>query len=174
MPNMYRGPATEAYQAKNILPNGQGALLPPDGTIARGYVPYGYTNSTQGYDSARLYLNPPFVAVASALLSADQTAKIENEGKELYGIFCTHCHGEKGDGQGILVQREKILGVPSYSSERLPDISAGSIYHVITYGKGIMGSHASQISSEERWKIVFHVLKLREELSPKQEPEQAS
>jgi mono/diheme cytochrome c family protein len=89
------------------------------------------------------------------------------DGKELYAIFCTHCHGEKGDGNGVLVQNEKFLGVPSYAADRLPNITEGSIYHVITHGKNLMGSHASQISPEERWKIVNYVLKLRADLAPK-------
>ena len=36
---------------------------------------------------------------------------------------------------------------------------------MITYGKNLMGSHASQLT-EERWKIVNHVLHLRNEISP--------
>ena len=88
------------------------------------------------------------------------------ESKELYTIFCSHCHGDKGDGNGILAQREKFLGIPSYGRDRLPNITEGSIYHVITYGKNLMGSHASQLTEEERWKIVNHVLYLRNEISP--------
>jgi len=35
------------------------------------------------------------------------------------------------------------------------------MYHVIMHGKGIMGSHASQLTYDERWKIVRYVVKLR-------------
>jgi hypothetical protein len=31
----------------------------------------------------------------------------------------------------------------------------------MTYGKGLMGSHASQLSQEERWKLVYYVQKLQ-------------
>jgi cytochrome c553 len=85
------------------------------------------------------------------------------DGKELYIQFCSHCHGEKGDGNGILMQREKILGVPGYGSDRLPDITPGSAYHVIMHGKNNMGSHASQLSYDERWKIIKYVFQLRAE-----------
>jgi mono/diheme cytochrome c family protein len=80
------------------------------------------------------------------------------EGKELYTIFCNHCHGPKGDGNGHLVEIGKFPAVPDYKSR---DITAGSIYHVIMYGKNLMGSHASQLSNEERWKIVRYVQDLR-------------
>jgi hypothetical protein len=59
--------------------------------------------------------------------------------------------------------QEKILGVPSYAASRLPDITTGSMYHVIMHGKGIMGSHASQLTYDERWEIIRYVVKLRED-----------
>ena len=50
---------------------------------------------------------------------------LEN-GKKLYEIYCSVCHGSKGDGQGILMKREVYLGVPSYADR---EITEGSIYH---------------------------------------------
>jgi mono/diheme cytochrome c family protein len=72
------------------------------------------------------------------------------------------------------MEREKFLGVPAYSRERLPNITEGSIYHVITYGKNLMGSHASQLTEEERWKIVHYVQYLRNELSPAPKVEESN
>ena len=82
-------------------------------------------------------------------------------GKELYEIYCSVCHGSKGDGQGILMKREKFLGIPSYADR---DITEGSIYHVLMYGRNLMGSHASLVNQEERWQISQYVLELRNEL----------
>ena len=73
-----------------------------------------------------------------------------------------HAKGNiKGDGQGILMTREKFLGVPSYADR---EITPGSIYHVLMYGKNAMGSHAGQVNSEERWQIAQHVMELRSKL----------
>ena len=72
------------------------------------------------------------------------------------------CHGDKGDGQGILMTREKFLGIPSYADR---EITGGSIYHVLMYGKNAMGSHAGQVNAPERWQIAQHVLHLRNELT---------
>jgi len=163
MPNMYRGPAFEAYTSNPNFEDGLSARKPVNGTIARGYIPYDYSNSQQGYDSALAYLKTPWDLRS---FTSEEKELLMQDAKELYTIFCSHCHGEKGDGNGILVEREKILGVPSYSSEKLPNITEGSIYHVIMYGKNIMGSHASQLSHDERWKIVQYVLQLRNDLSP--------
>ena len=37
------------------------------------------------------------------------------------------------------------------------DLPEGKMYHTITYGKGVMGSHASQLNKEERWLVVHYV-----------------
>jgi len=92
----------------------------------------------------------------------DSLSVNEEKGAELFNIYCAICHGEKGDGQGNLVKREKFLGVPNYADR---DITEGSIFHVITYGLNSMGSHANQLSQQERWLVTAHVLKLKGELS---------
>jgi len=154
MDDMYRSPSLETYQATDMFGDGMAAQLPVEGTVPRDYEVYEFPNTNEGYEAARTTLMLP-----EEFKSEEALAK----GKELYGIFCTHCHGDKGDGNGWLVQQEKILGVPAYTPDRLPDITAGSMYHVIMYGKGIMGSHASQLNYQERWSIVRYVLELRGE-----------
>ena len=155
MDDMYRSPSLETYEVAANTAQGTSAQLPVEGTVARGYVPYDLPNSNEGYEASK---NNAAVPAYFAELDAEA-------GKELYGQFCSHCHGEKGDGNGILMEREKILGIPGYGADRLPDITPGSIYHVIMHGKNNMGSHASQLTYEERWKIIKYVMKLRQDQS---------
>jgi mono/diheme cytochrome c family protein len=110
-------------------------------------LPYDYENTPEGYELAKANLKNPLVSLVDA-----------KRGKSLYGIYCTSCHGDKGEGQGELVKREKFLGIPNYKDRDLTD---GNIYHVIMYGKNLMGSHSSQLTEEERWQIVAHVQELR-------------
>ena len=84
------------------------------------------------------------------------------KGKKLYNIYCAICHGKKGDGQSILSDRDKFNGVPNYKDRAITD---GSIYHVIMKGKGLMGSHASQLRDEERWQVVHYVQQLKSDLT---------
>ena len=151
MDDMYTSPSLETYEPAYQFSNGLSAQLPVEGTVARGYHPYEYPNTNEGYDSAKDSLRMPVSFESDEALA---------EGKELYTTFCVNCHGEKGDGNGNLVQQEKILGVPAYKDR---DITPGSMYHVIMHGKGIMGSHASQLTYDERWKIVRYVVKLSED-----------
>ena len=43
----------------------------------------------------------------------------------------------------------------------MKNLSDGHMYHAITYGFNEMGPHASQITSEEIWKIIMHVNELQ-------------
>ncbi|MFV9552351.1 c-type cytochrome [Algibacter sp. PT7-4] len=152
MPNMYESAGYETY-GEAAFPNGVEAQLPAEGTIPRGYVPFDIENSTAGYELAKATLTSPI----------DSTNVDLVRGKELYDIYCGICHGNKGDGQGNLVKREKILGIPSYDDAGRA-INAGSIYHTIYYGKNAMGSYANQLNEEERWQVVAYVLKLKADL----------
>ena len=37
------------------------------------------------------------------------------------------------------------------------DLPEGKMFHTITYGKVLMGSHASQLTQEERWLLVMYI-----------------
>ena len=93
--------------------------------------------------------------MACPLVASEENLK---KGQANYVIYCAVCHGDKGDGMGTLVKNEKFLGVPNYKDR---DINQGTIYHVIMYGRNLMGSHASQLTEKERWQVVHYVEKLR-------------
>ena len=177
MPDMYRSPAVEAYvdygevegvydtTAQNMVKR-KFSYLPPLGTVAydgENYLaPYNHgaplnIDKTHGLfevmeDSAGL------TESANDVNPITFTKETEAEGKELYERFCMLCHGEKGDGQGTVVQNSngKYPTPGPYTS----DISGGEIVYRITYGKNAMGSYASQVNPTERWKIAHYVQKL--------------
>lgn len=155
-PNMYESVAYETYvesdafNFKNGL-KGKEGQIPAEGSIKRGFVPYEIPNTPEGYLLAKTTLKSPLDSISSDL----------ETGKKLYDVYCAICHGSSGNGKGKLVQNEKFLGVPNYADR---DITAGSIYHIVTYGINAMGSHANQLSQEERWQVADYVLKLKSEL----------
>ncbi|MFC5047289.1 c-type cytochrome [Aquimarina hainanensis] len=156
MPNMYESVGYETYGDYEIFEDGQEAMLPVEGTVPRGWMPYDYENSPAGYKQAKDSLKNPLRYTEENL----------EKGKELYTIYCAICHGDKGKGKGTLVKRDKILGVPSYDDIGRA-ITEGSIYHVMYYGINSMGSYASQTSEHERWQIVQYVQKLKADLEGK-------
>ena len=150
-PNMYEPVGYETYADTDAFANGIEAQVPVQGTVNRGWEPYDFPDTNEGYEAARAELLSP--------IEISDMHKVA--GKELYGVYCAVCHGSKGDGQGILMKREKFLGIPSYADR---DITPGSIYHVLMYGKNAMGSHAGQVNATERWQIAQHVMELRTKL----------
>ncbi len=150
MPNMYEPIGYETYGESEIFPNEQVAMLPAEGSVPRGYMPYDYPDTTEGLNLAKEELTNPIPVTEENLA----------KGKELYDIYCGVCHGDKGDGQGILMQREKILGIPSYADPGRV-ITPGGTYHVQMYGLNSMGSYASQTNELERWQITHHVMNLK-------------
>ena len=152
MPNMYDSAGYETY-GEAAFQDGVEAQLPADGSIPRGFVPFDIDNTTEGYELAKATLANPI-----------DSLKVDLErGKVLYDIYCGICHGNKGNGQGNLVKREKILGIPSYDDAGRA-ITEGSIYHTIYYGKNAMGSYANQLNEEERWQVVAYVMQLKADL----------
>jgi len=84
---------------------------------------------------------------------------VVKQGKALYDSYCKHCHGEKGNGDGLVA--EAYAGVANLNGAAYLEITEGHIFHVITYGKGLMGAHGSQVSPEDRWRIARYVKELQ-------------
>jgi mono/diheme cytochrome c family protein len=156
-PDMYEPIGYEAYGEADFLPYGMEAKLPAEGSVSRGHKPFDIDGTLEGYDLAKATLMNPL----------DSTQIDTPRAGQLYNIYCGVCHGQKGDGQGILVQREKILGVPAFNDAGRA-VTEGSVYHSIYYGKNVMGSYANQLDEEERWQVVDYVMQLKAELGGSQ------
>ena len=160
MPDMYRSHAVEAYVDYGMDPYHFGDSLamaqnstisarqPVAGTIQYNaeFMPYVLKNTPDDYEKSATEVTSPIA------MTKDHIEK----GKEIYTRMCSHCHGDKGDGQGKLVTNEKILGVPNFAVQ-LKDLPEGKMFHTITHGKGIMGSHAAQVNQLERWQIIQYI-----------------
>lgn len=147
-PNMQHSVAYETYSESDAFANGKEGQIPAKGSIKRGFTPYEYENSNEGYELAKANLKSPLDSATVDLA----------KGEQLYTIYCAVCHGDNGDGKGNLVKREKFLGVPNYKDRELTE---GSVFHVITYGLNAMGSHANQLTQDERWQVTHYVMNLR-------------
>ena len=155
MPDMYYSEPYDAFTKNPLFKDSLTMQTPVKGTIARGHYP-AYPYKAKSADDQKLagleLVNP--VPVSPEVLA---------EGKEQYSIFCSNCHGDKGDGKGYLFTSKRFTAQPtSLTGDLVKAKPDGEIYHVITMGtlSGLMGSHASQISPENRWKIVHYVREL--------------
>ncbi len=145
MPDMARDPAYKAYAPNPVTRDGLTLQRPVAGTIPRGYLPFHFgPGDTEAERAGRELLNP-----------YQPTARTLAEGQALYQTYCLVCHGPQGKGDGPIAG--KIPPPPSYTSQRVLPFPAGRIFHVVTMGSGKMPSYASQLSADERWKIVTYV-----------------
>jgi len=168
MPDMYRGPAIEAYVDLGQDPyvfseelakeqrNRQSARIPVEGTIpfaadeskAQYNMPYPYSDTPEGYEQAGANLKSP-IAMTEATVE---------QGKVIYIKFCVHCHGAGGQGDGGVVKNGNYPVPPAYDGTQLKDLPEGKIFHSLVYGKNLaMGPHASLLNKEERWLLVQYV-----------------
>lgn len=92
-------------------------------------------------------------------------AEILKRGEAVYTKQCAVCHGKGGNGDGPLIVREDgsegaYTAVPPAFSDRLPTLKDGEMFHSITYGKGMMGSYASHVKADDRWKLICYIKEL--------------
>ncbi|MGL1885658.1 MAG: cytochrome c [Reichenbachiella sp.] len=140
----------EFYTSNPNNPNAMNMREPVANTVRRGQpLPYRLPKDSLEL-AGRILVNP-----------LPMTDEVMSEGKVLFGRYCLHCHGDAGLGDGLVGQ--KMKGVTPYNSRAVKDKPEGYIFHVITHGKGRMGAHGSQVSVEDRWKIVRFVQTLQKQ-----------
>ena len=151
-PNMYEHIAYDPDQKNPNFKDGKTAQVPPAGTIPVGFVKFDYPNTKDGYEKAG-------AEVKNTLPATPQNMA---DGEILFQHFCSPCHGMTGQGDGLVVAHG-FPPPPSYSKGQssrggaMKDLTDGKIYHTITYGLNAMGSYASQLDPQERWKVVMYV-----------------
>jgi mono/diheme cytochrome c family protein len=157
--NMYDPIAYNQDQPNKNFANGQTSQTPPANTDPIGFVRYEYANTPEGLKAAEANVVNPLPLTEQNLL----------EGKHYYEVFCGLCHGNTGDGKGPITLLEKGITAPAFHGEGkessrgglMSELSTGRIYHTIMYGYNAMGSHASQLTPTERWKVVLYVQQLQ-------------
>jgi mono/diheme cytochrome c family protein len=141
----------------------------PAGTVARGSLTaattYTVVNSKiQGNPATAAADIPPGVTtVTSADIPKGEdgfpfviTKEILDRGQERYNITCSPCHGNLGDGRGMIAMRG-FKKPPSYHEDRLRLAPASHFYDVITNGFGAMYNYATELTPEDRWKIAAYI-----------------
>ena len=164
-----------AQVASDFFANGQAAQEPVAGTIPMGWeVPAvaasaGAAANLDGYAFADDYLNtgkmgefygdgiPEAITVDAAFLQ---------RGQEKFNIYCAICHGESGNGAGVISKYgllpTNLVTAPVADRAQRPD---GNIYDVVVNGKGLMGGYKANLTLRDRWAVVAYVRTLQQRLS---------
>jgi len=158
MPDMAYSRAVETYSDHTYL-NDEGIYYdasPVPGTVKRGGVAAfpiakDVVGDTTNYVAAKQVVNP--------LPALDSATRVE--AARLYMVNCGTCHGAKLDGNGPLynggngpypIAPRNLVADPVVS--KMP---MGQMMYSVTYGKNLMGSYASQLSTKQRWMVIHYV-----------------
>jgi mono/diheme cytochrome c family protein len=120
-----------------------------EGTVARGQLeddPLLYTGKVNGEEADQF----PFPI----------TEKDLARGRERFNIYCSPCHSQLGDGNGMIVQRG-FKKPPSYFDPRLMKAPVGHFFNVMTYGRGAMADYSAQVPVADRWRIAAYIRALQ-------------
>ncbi len=158
MPDMAYSRAYETYadhsnlNEKGIFYNNQ----PVAGTVSRSqdYV-YHIPQDSAGSETQ-------YLASASVTSPVQMLSKTEmEEAKRLYLVNCGICHGTKLDGNGPLwkdgngpypAKPATLKGDAKYE-----EMTEGTMFFSLTYGRNLMGSYASQLTPKQRWNIIHYI-----------------
>jgi len=119
------------------------------GTVARGHL-----DADTYYYTGKIGSNP------GDYMPFPVTAEVLQRGQQRYNIYCSPCHSEVGDGNGMIVQRG-YKRPPSYHTDRLRKEPIGHFFDVITHGYGVMPDYAAQVPPEDRWAIAAYIRALQ-------------
>lgn len=126
--------------------------LPPEETIARGYLPDRFAATPDDSLRAGEELASPLPAILDSRLLA--------RGKQVFEVFCAPCHGPAGLGDGP-VTRRGVPAPPSLLADRARAMKDGQMFHVITRGQNTMPPYASQVERDDRWKVIGYIRSLQ-------------
>ncbi len=146
--DMHDTPRYEAYEAGDDFA-AAATRIAPAGTVARGLLREDEALYTGKVDGQTIE------AIPFAISHADL-----KRGQERYTIYCTPCHGQLGDGNGMVVQRG-LRQAASYHQDRLRQERLGYFFDVITNGFGAMQGYAEQVPVRDRWLIAAYIRALQ-------------
>lgn len=156
MPDMFYSVAYETYAPAASRLKEAGAHyngLPVAGTVSRQEdldFHFNLKHDSAGYAQSAFLKSP-----------LDTVANIDmKEAERLYLVNCGICHGAALDGNGPLFKGGD--GPYSAAPKNFKDadmiaMAPGTMFYSITYGKGQMGSYASQLTPKQRWEVVAYI-----------------
>ncbi len=168
-PDMDRQFKVKYQKPSHFFANGQGARKPVEGTAPVGFtmprskkegIPTSDLDFSVGSDYYNTGLFGDFYGKGFPESLKVDAAFLER-GRERFQINCTPCHGDSGNGQGIVSKYWILPPTASLIDERVKALPEGQIFWTITHGKGLMGSYKGTINVKDRWAITAYLRALQ-------------
>jgi mono/diheme cytochrome c family protein len=147
--DMHNQPKFKPLAASDLFGDGRASRPVIEDTVARGHMRLDdarFTGKVNGLDVDAF----PFPITRSDV----------SRGQDRFNVYCSPCHGRRGDGQGLIVKRG-FRQPPSYHDDRLRNAPVGHFFDVVTNGFGAMVSYASRVPVDDRWRIIAYIRALQ-------------
>ncbi len=148
-PNMDRQQKYRPQAESRFFRNGTTMQQAVAGTIARGELREN-EELFNGKNAFGVYAANPLPATNAVIA----------RGRERFAIYCTPCHGPRGDGKGILLTRGGVKSRDLHE-DAVRSVPDGRLFEIISKGSGLMPGYRAQIPVSDRWAIVAYVRTLR-------------
>ena len=146
-PDMKRQPKLRPQKPNPFFADARSSRLPVPGAIARG-LPFEDTPANTG----RVTGTTNWVDTNPLPVTAELLAR----GRERFTIYCSRCHSEIGDGNGIIT-KYGLLRAGNFHDPRLIRMADGELFHTVTAGKNQMPAYAPQVTVTDRWAIIAYI-----------------
>ncbi|HZT29901.1 MAG TPA: cytochrome c [Bryobacteraceae bacterium] len=150
MPEMVHTAAYKSFSANPNFADGKTLQLPPEGVIPRGVQPLDYAATPEDAARAGRELHAPPMTPAGI-----------ERGAAVYQIYCLPCHGAAGKGDGPVAMRG-FPPPPSLVADHARNLAEGQMFHIVTYGQKNMPSYATQVTPDDRWRVIAYLRGLQQ------------
>ena len=88
------------------------------------------------------------------------TAESIAQGKKYYGFDCAMCHGDSGDGKGVVAVEERFNLKDFRDPATLKDRTDGELFYILKNGKGHMPVEPIRSSPNDLWNLINYIRSL--------------
>ena len=157
-PDMRRQLKLRPQEPNAFFANGVSSQLPVPGTMARGKPIQTAGGPVYPYEDS-----PVFTGCASGTTNFVENnplvvnARLLERGRQRFTIYCSPCHGQEADGNGITRKLGAMAVVANLHDKRIVEMPDGEIFNTITFGKNLMGAYGPNVPVEDRWAVIAYL-----------------
>jgi mono/diheme cytochrome c family protein len=161
-PDMRRQLKLRPQQPNDFFVNSVSSQLPVPGTIARERPIQTGDGLVYPYEDSPLYSGR---ATGTTNFVENNplpvTAQLLQRGQQRFTVYCSPCHGQEADGNGITRKIGAMAVVANLHDKRIVEMTDGELFYVITHGRNLMGAYGPNVPVEDRWAIIAYLRALQ-------------
>jgi len=157
-PDMRRQLKLRPQEPNAFFGNGVSSQLPVPGTVAQSKP-----LNVGGRDVFSYEDDPVFTGRVAGTTNYVEnnplpvTAQLLQRGQQRFTIYCSPCHGQEADGNGITKKVGAMAVVANLHDKRIVEMTDGELFYVITHGRNLMGAYGPNVMVADRWAVIAYL-----------------